>query len=240
MSEAIVISPSVLADAQITVAAEARRHRDELLERSATVVAVKDRLDADDATNVLRDLKAYSAAIEAARVSAKGPVLDVGRKIDALAKELAEKTTAEANRIAKVVGAFEAEERRKLEEARYQAELEARRIAAEAQREAAKARAAAPDALTADRASDAVLEKATEQVVAIRQEAAAVSTRQAGTQVRTEVLFEVEDIRALYAAHPELVTLEPNGTAIRAIIRANPNIQIQGLRHWREAKLNVR
>ena len=30
------------------------------------------------------------------------------------------------------------------------------------------------------------------------------------------------------------------GTAIRAILRSNPNLQVPGLRHWREAKLNVR
>lgn len=239
MSDAIVITPS-LGSAEITTAAGARRQRDELLTRSSTVTAVKDRIDADDATNVLRDLKAFTVFIETARVAAKAPVLDVGRKIDALAKELADKATAEAGRISKVLGAFEAEERRKAEEARYQAELEARRIAEEAQRQAVKARAIATDAEAADRASDAVLEKAAEKVVAIRQQAAAVNTRQAGTQVREDVVFEVTDIRALFQAHPELVNLEPNGTAIRAILRANPNLQVPGLRHWREAKLNVR
>lgn len=240
MSEAIVITPSIGA-AQITTAAEARRQRDELLERGATVTTVADRLDADDATNVLRDLKAYSTSIESARVAAKAPVLDVGRKIDALAKELADKVNAEAGRISRVLGAFEAEERRKAEEARHAAEAEAARIAHEAERKAAEARRLATTEEAADRAADAVREKAIEQVVAIRQAAAnAAPAKQAGTQVREDVCFEITDIRALHAEHPELVLLEPNGTAIRAILRANPNLKLNGLRHWREAKLNVR
>lgn len=237
MSEALIITGSM----QITAADEARAQRDDLLTQAASVTTVADRIDADSATAVLRELKAYAARIEEARSRAKAPALEIGRKIDALAKELVAAVTTEAGRIAKVVGAYELEEKRKADEARYAAEAEARRIAQEAERAAAKARAAAPDALAADRAADAIAEKAVAQVVAVRQQAATVApARQTGTQVREDVCFEVTDIRALYQAHPELVTLEPNGTAIRAILRANPNLQVPGLRHWREAKLSVR
>lgn len=240
MSDSLLITPS-LGEASVTAADAARAERDELVTRSALIGTVTDRLDADHATTFLRDAKAYLAGIEAARTRAKAPVLEIGRRIDALSKELVADVQAESARISRVLGAFELEEKRKADEARYAAEAEARRLAAEAQRQAAKARAEAPDALAADRAADAVQAQAVEQIVALKQQAAnAAPARQAGTAVREDVVFEVLDVRALYAAHPELVTLEPNGTAIRAILRANPNLQVPGLRHWREAKLNIR
>lgn len=240
MSTALVITPN-LGDAQVTAANAARAERDELLKSAAAVTTVADRLDADHATNVLRDLTAFSKRIETARTEAKAPALDLGRRIDALAKELAHAVTTEATRVSRIVGAFEAEERRKAESLRYEAEREACRLAKEAEAKAHQARRQAGNELDGDRAADAIREKAVEEIVAVRQAAAvAVAPKQAGTAVREDVVFEVIDIRALYAAHPELVNLEPNGTAIRAILRNAPNLQVPGLRHWREAKLNVR
>lgn len=240
MSDALVITPN-LGDAQVTAANAARAERDELLKHAAAVTTVIDRLDADHATNVLRALTAFSKRIEAARTEAKAPALDIGRRIDALAKELAHAVTTEAARVSRIVGAFEAEERRKAELVRYEAEREASRLALEAEAKANQARRQAGNDLDGDRAADAIREQAVEQIVAVRQAAAvAVAPKQAGTAVREDVVFEVTDIRALYAAHPELVNLEPNGTAIRAILRNAPNLQVPGLRHWREAKLNVR
>lgn len=240
MSDALVITPN-LGDAQVTAANAARAERDELLKHAAAVTTVIDRVDADHATNVLRALTAFSKRIEAARTEAKAPALDIGRRIDALAKELAHAVTTEAARVSRIVGAFEAEERRKAELVRYEAEREASRLALEAEAKANQARRQAGNELDGDRAADAIREQAVEQIVAVRQAAAvAVAPKQAGTAVREDVVFEVTDIRALYAAHPELVNLEPNGTAIRAILRNAPNLQVPGLRHWREAKLNVR
>lgn len=240
MSEALLITPS-LGAAIVTSADAARIERDELLHQAALVVQVADRIDADDATTVLRGLKAFETTIEQARTQAKAPVLEIGRKIDALSKQLVDQVKAETGRISRVLGAYELEEKRKAEAARYAAEQEASRIAEEARRKTIEVRAAAPDALAADRASDRVTEKAVEQIVALKQAAAqSMPTRQAGTTVREDVCFEVFDLVALHKSSPELVVLEPNGTAIRAILRANPNLQIPGLRHWREAKLNVR
>lgn len=240
MSETLLITPA-LQDVQITAAQDARDVRDVLLIEASTVTAVVDRIDADSATGTLRALKAYQTAIESARTKAKGPVLDLGRKIDALAKELADKVTAEAGRISRIIGAFEAEERRKAEALRIEAENRAADIARKAAEEAAKVARAATTAEAADRAADAVREKAAEQIVAVKQQAGqAVATKQAGTSVREDVCFEVTDIKALYASNPELVVLEPNGTAIRAILRNAPNLQLAGIKHWREAKLNVR
>lgn len=240
MTNALIITPS-LGLSIVTTANEARIKRDDLLNQATLVALVADRIDADDATLLLRRLKTFEVSIEQARTQAKAPVLEIGKKIDELAKELVDQLKVETGRISRVLGAFELEERRKADAARYAAEQEARRIAEEARLKSLEVRAAAPDALAADRASDRVTEKAVEQIVALKQVAAASTvTRQAGTTVREDVCFEVIDLQALYSFNPTLVVLEPNGSAIRAILRANPNLQVPGLRHWREAKLNVR
>lgn len=240
MSEALLITPA-LGSAVVTAADTARVTRDELLHAAALVTTVGDRIDADDATAVLKKLKDFSREIEAQRMTAKAPALDIGRKIDALAKDIVAAVDAEAGRISRVLGAFEAEERRKAEEARRAADAEAARIAAEALRKSAAVRREAGDTLSGERAADSVVEQAQQQIIAVKQAAAnAAPLRTTGTQVREDICFEVTDIRELYADSPHLVKLEPNGTAIRAILRDNPNLQLPGLRHWREAKLNVR
>lgn len=237
MSPAIITSGDIL----ITAADSARVQRDQLLAQASAVMTVQDRIDADDATAVLRELSHFSKEIELARANAKAPALAIGKQIDKLAKELSDEINVEAARISRVLGAFEAEERRKADAARIAAENAAQDIARKAREEAAKAARSAPDAETADRKADAILAEAAEKQVTLRQAAANLAApKAAGTQMREDVCFEVTDIRALYAEAPHLVNLEPNGTAIRAILRSNPTIKIAGLKHWREAKLNVR
>lgn len=236
----LLITP-ILSEAIVTAADAAKLRRDELLRTASFVTTVTDRVDADDATIVLKSLKDFTREIETHRTAAKAPVLEIGRKIDAMAKGLIGEVETHASRISRVLGSFEAEEQRKAHEARLAAEAEAARIAYEAAEEAKKAQRAGITEEAGMRAADAVVEAAQEKIVTVRQSAVnATPLRQAGTQVRQDVCFEVTDIKALYAAHPELVVLEPNGTAIRAILRANPNLQVPGLRHWRESKLNVR
>lgn len=236
----LLITPS-LSEAIVTAADAAKLRRDDLLKTASLVTTVSDRLDADDATIVLKAIKEFTREIEKQKTVAKAPVLEIGRKIDAMTKVLISELESHASRISRVLGSFEAEEQRKAHEARLAAEAEAARIAYEAAEEAKKAQRAGITEEAGMRAADAVVEAAQEKIVAVRQTAVnATPLRQAGSQLRSDVCFEVTDIKALYAAHPELVVLEPNGTAIRAICRANPNLQVPGLRHWKEAKLNVR
>lgn len=240
MSAPFLITPS-LGAAVVTSADAARITRDELLAQASEVKLVKDRLDADDATVVLKRLKDFTRGIEAQRTSAKAPALEIGKKIDGLAKELAASVDAEASRISRVIGAYEIEEKQKAEKARLEAEAETSRIAREAEQQARNAMRTASSEEAGTRAADTIVEKAQEKIIAVKQQAvASAPVRNLGTSVREDVCFEVTDIKALYADSPHLVTLEPNGTAIRAIIKANPNLKLPGLRHWREAKLNVR
>jgi len=235
----LILTPT-MGDVQISVAAQVREERDLLLVEASLISSVEDRLDADDATQILRKLSDFARLIETQRKAAKEPVLELGRKIDALGKELAAKVDEEKGRISRLVGAFEAEERRKAEDERRRLEAEQIRLAAEAERKIREAAKQAKTEEQRDRAVDRVIEEAHAKTAAIQQQIASAQPRKAeGSKLTTVVLFEVTDIRALYAAHPELVVLEPNGTAIRSILKANPNLQVPGLRHWTEQKLSI-
>lgn len=239
MSTSITITG--LQATQIEIAPEARELRDSLLAEIKGVASVADAFDADCAADVLKRAKELTRSIEASRTSVKAPVLELGRKIDALAKEITTELDAESARVSKVLGAYQLAEKQKAEAAERLARDEARRLQAEAEqkaREAAKAAASDDEALAvASEIMDTAAAKIAETKQAI---VSTVAPKAANTGVREDVVYEVTDIAALYAARPELVTLEPNGAAIRAICKANPKLQLPGLRHWTEAKTFIR
>jgi hypothetical protein len=239
VSASLVITPN-LGDTAVTIVEQARVQRDELLHQAVLVTTITDRIDADDALTVAKSLKAYVDTIESQRTAAKAPVLELSRKIDGLAKELTSDASKQYDRISRALGTFEAEERRKAEDARRAAEAEAARIKAEAEKAALAARRAAKSAEAADRAADAVVEKAQAQIVEVRQTAINTAAPKAeGTKLAGTIMIAVDDINALYADSPNLCTVSANEKAIKAIIKANPNIQLPGVRHWIDHKLNV-
>ena len=214
--------------------------RNDLLTQARAITSVADRFDADCAIAVQRDLKAFADGIEAARVLAKEPYLTTGRDIDALAKELKAEIENEGKRVSRLVGAFELAERNRAEDERRKAEAEAARIAAEASRAAAEAAAKERTLEAKERAADNVFAVAQTKIVEVRQAAAnAVPSRPSGVSVRQYPKYEVTDIRALYAAHPDYCNIEPNGSVIIGIMRQNPNIKIPGVRTWWEAGASV-
>lgn len=227
-------------DTVVTVDAEAKTLRDLLLVDAATVTTVADRIDADSAVEVLRSLSSFLKDIEAQREAVKAPVLKIGRDIDALAKELVAEIKIHEARISRLCGSFEAEERRKAEDARRSAENESARIAFAAAEQTRKAVQAAPDQHAAIVACDNIAGASQTAIREVKQAALAIAPpKVAESQLRSTPKFEVTDMAAFYAAKPELVRLETNDAAIRAILKANPNIKIQGLRHWTEEKLNL-
>ena len=230
-----------LQSAEISIAAEARELRDKLLVEIREVTSVSDAFDADVAVDVMKRATQLSRGIEADRNTVKAPVLALGKKIDALAKEIVVELDAEIGRVSLVLGAYQLVEKQKAEAAERLARDEARRIQAEAEQNARKAAQAAPTDTEALAVASEIMDTAAAKIVETRKAiVSTVAPKAAGTAVREDVCFEVDDIVALYAAHPELVNLEPNGTAIRAICKANPKLQLPGLRHWTVAKTNIR
>ena len=111
----------------------ARAQRDDLLETiNQSFEIVTNEESAQRAAALLHQIKAYTKLIEEERTSVKGPILELGRRIDGLAKELTLQLDVEAGKISKVLGAYQAEQQRLAEEARrkaYEEELRLRREA---------------------------------------------------------------------------------------------------------------
>jgi len=154
-----------------TAAEEARNNRDALLVRAGRCNLVTDPTAQESATNLLRELRQFSKTIEAGREEAKAPVIELGRNIDALARELSQQVEAEGKRLSTILGAYEIEQRRIAREKQEEAEREARRIRMEAfeKEEAERKRLAA-----IEREKQAELER---QQAAIRAEADAKAAR---------------------------------------------------------------
>lgn len=253
---------------QLTATDEAFDRRDQIALVAGTVQTV---INADQATHaaaVLRDAKAFTNIIEETRKVVKAPVLEVGGKIDQLAKDLTLHLGAECARISSLLGSYNKAEADKAQEARQRAWAEEQRILreAEAKRQAdeaaarkradelaqkeAKARSAGKAALYAEQArlereqaeaaAQAHDEATANQIVQTRTAAVLAPVKQKGIGTRSVVKFEVTDIHALYAVRPELVKLEPNTLVINACIRGNPLASIPGLRVWEEFASVVR
>lgn len=268
MSQIITIDG--LNSVSISSTEEARQARDSLLITTAKVVAVANTEQANYAANVLKDVKAMTRSVEAARVAVKAPILEQGKQIDALAKELTVRLESEANRVSQLLGGYQAEQNRIAEEARKKAWAEEQRIRAEqakAEAEAAaKAQAEADalalkasrarseskaleyEAIAAAKAEQAKKEQeqrdyeAEQQVIANRLQAqSVVAPKPTGIATRKEIRFEVTDITALYESAPYLVSLTPNQAAIKSALKGlQPGQHLPGVKHWEEAITIVR
>lgn len=237
MNTAITLSG--LGSPQISLTDQARATRDALLVEARDCQTVGDQLDADAAAELLKRIKGWTRQVEAGRSTAKAPVLELSRRIDGLAADLVVPIDVHAQRISRMLGEWQAAERCKADEAfrqQRQQEEELRQKAA-AQMAAAEIETDSSDQAEQRKAqiADAYHHQVTESRQAL---AASAAPRIAGTGVREDWKFEVTDIHALYRAHPELVVLQPNNAAIRAIVKHNQHIP--GLRIWKEASTIIR
>lgn len=201
--------------------------RDRLLKEAASISSVSDSFEADIAADTLKSITLSTRQIEQARKAVKAPVLELGKKIDACAKEFSERLKEEESRIGRLLGNYEAIERKKKQEAERKA-----------REEEARKRAEAEARIRAGEDAQKVEEEVTKEIIETKVEVSTASYRPEGTSVRETWQFEVTDINALFAAHPDLVVLSPNNTAIRAIIKHKQDIP--GIRCWKEAKSYIR
>jgi hypothetical protein len=186
-------------------------------------------------TNILREL-------ESCRKLAKDPILKAGAQIDSIAKEFGADLETHKKRLSILVGSHQEKERQKAEEARREAARKEEAIKTElAQKEAARLReerAGRTGTVTKD--IEAMREQAIDKIAEVRVEASQAASLQDGVSVRKNWKFEVLDMQGLFAARPDLCVIEPNNTAIRAIIKASQGTQIPGLRIWSETPAIVR
>ena len=226
-----------LQHAQVDIQPAAYARRDAILTTSRRVLTVSDAMEAEEATDSLRSLAALCKEVETIRKEIKAPVLELGKKIDAIAAEFIGDAAAEKARLETALGTYQAAEQRKADAARRAAQEEADRLA----REAAKAQREAERATTdgeQDRTQQAAAQAEAKAIEARVVAAEIAPVKPAGVAVRQPWKFEVVDINALFKARPDLCVIEPNNAGIRAQIPHNQNIP--GLRIWQEAKASVR
>lgn len=264
-----VIAIHGIGGVHITAAQAFKSERDRLLEKSSTqLVAIRSTDDAEFFSKGLKAIKGFTKQIEEAHQEAKAPVLDVGRKLDALKSEMVAKLEPEAQRLAKALGAWNAEQARIAEEQRQAAIERERQILLEQERKENEARAEQERkerqlrekadnarseaqrlklqtelAKVQDEAQVAAEVRQIEQRQAIvdNRSALPVVAKPAGIATRKEIRFEVVDAPALYAAHPYLVSLVPNAQLIKGHLKSlKEGDTLPGVRHWVDATAIVR
>ncbi len=220
----------------ITASEDAQKLRDTLLFLAKGITTVGTTEEAEAAGRALTSIKTFTRSIEDARSVVKAPVLDLGKRIDTLAKELTLEADQEAGRISRLVGAYNADQARLAERKRQEAYAEEQRIIEETRKKLADAEAAG----ASDKKLDKIEDKAVEKLLVAKAATAAVITpRLAGVSTRSEICFEVTDLTVLYKAFPMLVTLTPNNQAIKACLKSSPG-GLPGVRHWTEDRAIVR
>ena len=236
--------------------------REDALTVAAGIGLVRNPQENETATEALRRLGAVRKTTEAARKELKEPHLDLGRKIDATAKDFLADVDAEETRIKRVTADYQSEvlaqqreaerirraeqerieaerrlEQEALAEAKAKAEADAKRSTSEAERTRLEAEA---------KAKEAELQRslANQQQELAALAPAPVAPRAAGQSAKTVWLHEVTDIWALARVHPGLVKIEPRkqeiGDVINAQVMSGQKPQIAGLRIWEDVAVSVR
>jgi hypothetical protein len=228
--------------------------RQDVLDDSATIITVTTPVTQKAAVEAARAIASLLKAVETSRKEAKAPVLDLGQRIDATAKEFIKDVLAEEARLKRLLTDYEIEQRRLAMEAERKRQEEERKLRAAEEARLAEIRrreeAARRDAMMAETEAQRIAaERAQAAAVAERVAAAAARTvvapvpiqsvKAAGTIVRDEWNFEVTDLAAFAAAHPELVEITVKRAAVLQKIRAGCR-QLAHTRIFEETKVGVR
>ncbi len=226
-----------------SVPADSETARNELLSRARENTTITTSAEQNSAVECARHIRAALKDVEDTRTTLKKPLLDAGRQVDALAKDFVAPLTSELNRIERLVTNFQQAEQRRVaeEEAKRRAEIErlerervAREVAARKAAEAITNEAELAAAIKVEEEARAAAEQQQAVIRAPLPEAAMAG----GTSTRKVMRWEVTDLRALYAARPELCTIEAKASAINAT--CVPEMPVPGLKMWWEDKTTIR
>lgn len=255
MSQSLVVSG--IDQTKIQIAPWAIAQKRLAIEEAQLCQTVKDPFTQSAAVESMRALTKIERDVENDRQAVKKPVLDLGRQIDQAAAQFIADVKTEVGRLRGLLTGYEIEQRKKAEEERRRQEEEARkaqeaerkrlaeleRQKREAEEAARKAElAATPTEATQALQAAAVAEERVEALaapVAQPMFVAPVVHRAEGSVYRENWTFDVADIHALYAAHPDLVTLTVKRSDVLAKIRAGAR-EIPGINIRKEINVGVR
>lgn len=134
-----IVAPAFELD-KISAQAEALARRDHLLTLARKGTAITSPDQAQRAAAFLKDLANFTRTIEETRAAVKAPILEAGKKIDAVARTLTVDLEAEAKRIGTLLANFQEEQKRQAEAAKRRAYEEQERIRKEAEERERKIR----------------------------------------------------------------------------------------------------
>lgn len=216
----------------ISVTPAAEQQKQIVLEAARKVVAVTDQDSCDIAQARMKGLAAIRNAVEASRKEVKKPVLDLGTKIDGIAKEFVADVVFEESRLSTLVADYAREQQRIAREAREAAERERQRIEREeheqkmaalrAEQEAERQRMAAERAaheaemqrLAAERNADAAAQAEAEAKAAqARREQEEATRRAQAAQAEQERAAAVAARAAEQAAAQVAIPALPTGVS---------------------------
>jgi hypothetical protein len=241
-------SPLLLSPAQsavVTITQDARNRRDAIMSESSRRLSVGSKEDADDAVAMLKEIKTFVSFIEESKKTVKRPVIDLGKAIDDVARDLCAELTSESSRLSRVLGIW-IEHQRKLEaDAQAAARLEQQRIQDEKNREIRRAQMEADTPKQAAATVEKIKENAVVQLTAAALPAQAVAeTRTKGIATRTNYFFEILDFEAFEKAYPNLVLKTANAKGVEGLIRTldvpGRDSAIAGVRWWKESRSHIR
>jgi hypothetical protein len=216
---------------EIEFAPAAYEARRAALAKAESVANIDSVCDLDNAADALKEIASIRKGVETSRKDVKAPVLEVGRRIDSIAKDYLDPLDAQHKRLSTLIGSYQEAARAKAQREREEAAREQERALAEMREKMGAATTEEEIDSARHEAADRI---AAAQVAAINAEGAKAD----GLTTRSNWKFEVEDIRVLFAARPELCIIEPNNAAIRAIVKNGQ--PLPGVRIWREAAAIVR
>lgn len=238
-----IITVSEIKNASVELSKDAIGVRDSLLEKSNPIVEINPE-NYETATEILRELSQNIKVVEDARIQVKKPVLQLGKKIDGLAKDFSDLLEKEKSRLSKLIGNYIAEEERK---AREEAERKAREEAEKLEQmrlEAEKAKHKAEELNDFESAFDANCIEAeiseTKKEISESPIIPIPVARVKNTRTITTRKFKITDENLLLKSHPELFS--PNETAIRAYVKyqvKDIKTPVPGLYIWEETSTSA-
>jgi len=220
------------------------QRREEILESvNGFTVTPTNADEANELSDQLVEARRFVKEVEAARVQFKKPVMDLGRQIDSLAKELTEGVESAIRDRSRLIAAWSEAEARRVRDEELKRQEEIRKAQEEHRRKEAEAQQLMSKANTQEQINAAVKAEIEAESCAQRVEEAIIQplpekTKAAGMVTREVIHRDIEDEAKFieWCLSPKgdrrLLRIEPNRQAINTMIM--PGMDVPGLKVWKE------
>ena len=175
------------------------------------------------------------------RKAVKQPAITFGKRTDEIAEAYCLPIIEEQARLNKLVTQFQIAEQERVDKENQRIEneqMERERESQKVNRRTGTACRFEPAIGKKQIAAEAAVQETQTALKQVQTYVPPAASRAAGLISKTEVMFEITDAAALYAARPEFFTLEPRRSVIKSAI--TKDTKLTGLRVWEEKKTAVR